>query len=47
MKTLWKIFWFVIWEVSEGSGFTLGIFAPWVFAQMTGLKGVNVNYEPE
>ena len=42
MKSIYRKFWLIIWEFSEFTGIGLGRFAPFVFEQMTGLKGEEV-----
>ncbi|MBK5145103.1 hypothetical protein I2494_15545 [Budviciaceae bacterium BWR-B9] len=38
----WQWFWLQVWELSEWTGIGLGRFAPWVFSQMIGVRGVKI-----
>lgn len=38
----WRALWAAVWNASEASGIGLGRFAPWVFEQMIGARGVRV-----
>lgn len=43
LKWLWQALWFFVWELSEGSGFSLGGCAPWVLEQRSGFKKVKTD----
>ena len=39
---LWRRFWLWVWTTSEFLHIPLGRLAPWVFGQMTGMKGTRM-----
>ena len=42
---IWRWFWLQVWNMSEFYGVPLGGAAPWVFEQMTGMCGEEIEAE--